>query len=178
VTVTVEDVQTQMRNSPFISSFVLVAEKEQGPRRPGGPASKPHGRPGNQTSAPTLATPNLKWREFDRTDVALRISHDPNGDLEYFANEKNSYLTDAIVRGKEEEHALIKFWFGYGLLLCALGMIKQQQERNEESNEADRRDDDDESTEADDFGRVGFYCDGIARVIIPLIRTLYRGPQS
>ncbi len=178
VTVTVSDVQTQMKDAPFVSHFTLVAESEQDPRPGGGNGHGPHGKLGDRSSAPTLTIPKLKWKSFDEQNIALRISHDADGELEYFANEKNKYFTDAIVRAKEEEHALIRFWFGHGLLLCALGMIKEQQERGEpDSGDDDSIEEADSSRETGPLERVGFYCDGIARIIIPMIRTLYRGPQ-
>jgi hypothetical protein len=71
---------------------------------------------------------------------------------------------------------LIKYWFGYGLLLCALGMQKETEERSA-AKAAESRNGDDENTEVDDLSRIGTCCDGIARVVIPLIRTLYRGPD-
>lgn len=181
VTVTVEDVQTQTRNAPFVSRFVLAVEPEVTPReRPRNPTPPPpRTRPnGSHTSAPTLAIPDLKWKAYEDQHISLLVRNDTEGNPEYFANERNCYLTDALVRAKEEDHALIKFWFGYGLLLCALGMLKQQQERAEVKKRGDGNGSDEEDeSESDDLKLVSSHCDGIARIIIPMIRTLYRGPQ-
>ncbi len=179
VEVRVEDLQTETRNSPFVARFALVAEPESDPRRPGPNQRGPRSQPGTRTHAPTLAIPEIKWKDYDDPKVSLKILHDDSGGLEYFANRKNAYLTDALVRSKEEEHPLIEYWFKYGLLLCALGMQKEVQDRAETKTEFKNGNGGiDEEGEVDELERVSLYCDGIARIIIPLIRTLYRGPQA
>jgi len=179
VTVRVNDIQTEGRNAPFVSRFTLVADREVDPRRSGTNGVRTRSRPGDRTPAPTLAIPELKWKAFDDRRVSIKVSHDEEGQLEYFANSNNMHLTDALVRAKEDEHPLIKYWFGYGLLLCALGMQKEQQERSEvpKANGGSRVSEEGDGYETDDLDRISVHCDGIARVIIPLIRTLYRGPQ-
>ena len=177
VTVTVEDIQTQSRNVPFVSRFTLLAEPEAAPRRPGPKTNGTRNRPGNRTHAPTLAIPELKWKAFEDARVSLKIRHDDSGQPEYFANSNNAYLTDALVRAKEEEHPLIKYWFGYGLLLCALGMQKECEERSAAKTPETNKNSEEEDAEVDDLTRIGLSCNGIARVIVPLIRTLYRGPE-
>ena len=176
VTVTVEDVQTQARNSPFVSRFTLLAEPEYEPK-PRKPGSKtPQPTPGLRKPAPVLAIPKLQWGSYE-PQVSLKVRHDDVGEIEYFANEKNAYLVDALVRAKEEDHQLIKFWFGYGLLLCALGVLKEQQERAEKKDTEDSANgEENEGIAGNDLAQVSFFCDGIARIIIPMIRTLYRGP--
>jgi hypothetical protein len=180
VTIRVSDVQTDARNTPFVSRFTLVADREVDPRRSGTNGVRTRTRPGDRTPAPTLAIPEVKWKAFDDQRIALKVSHDEEGQLEYFTNSNNVYLTDALVRAKEEDHPLIKYWFQYGLLLCALGMQKEQQERSQttpKDNGRNRVSEESEGYEVDDLERIAVHCDGIARVIIPLIRTLYRGPQ-
>lgn len=179
VTIRVDDIQTQARNAPFVARLTLVAEREVDPRRSGTNGIRNRSRPGNRTPAPTLAIPDLKWKAYDDRRVSLKVSHDDQGQLEYFANSNNVYLTDALVRAKEEDHPLIKYWFGYGLLLCALGMQKEGQERSDTrtGNGNDSDGEEGNGNAMDDLGRISLNCDGIARVIIPLIRTLYRGPQ-
>ena len=178
VTVTVEDAETQMRGSPFLSRFTLVAEEESKPRTGSKGGNGRRNRPGSKAEAPTLAVPELKWKAYDDVGVSLRIAHDEAGRPEYFANSNNAYLTDALVRSKEDEHQLVKYWFGYGLLLCALGMQKELEQRAEARGTGGEEDADDESDRSgdDEFERISIHCDGIARVIIPMIRTLYRGP--
>jgi hypothetical protein len=178
VSVVVEDPETQLRGKPFISRFTLVAEEESKPRPGGKGGNGRRKRPGTKAEAPTLAIPELKWKEYGDVGVSLIISHDDEGRPEYFANSKNAYLTDALVRAKEDEHQLVKYWFGYGLLLCALGMQKELQERAEARKSAGDAEEEGDGAAEDDLKRVSTSCNGIARVIIPMIRTLYRGPQA
>lgn len=187
ITVTVEDIETQKCDAPFVSTFTIVAESESEARpRPVIPSPN---RPRNGDKKPgargimSLAIPELKWKSFDDRRISLQIKHDDEGNAEYFANLNNEYLTAELIRAKEEEQALVRFWFGYGLLLCALGMIKAQEERAA-TRSPSQTGDGDESTASDgqgnaeDLSRVASHCDGIARVIVPIIRTLYRGPQT
>ncbi|MEX2029666.1 MAG: hypothetical protein WD906_01665 [Anaerolineales bacterium] len=177
VAVTVEDAETQLHGKPFVAQFTLVAEEESKPRAGGKAANGVRNRPGNKDEAPTLAIPELKWKAHDDVGVSLTISHDEEGRPEYFANSNNAFLMDALVRAKEDEHQLVKYWFGYGLLLCALGMQKELQQRAERRNAAEETDEDADGAVVDELKYVSTSCDGIARVIIPMIRTLYRGPQ-
>jgi hypothetical protein len=109
----------------------------------------------------------------------LQVRYDDKGNYEYFANRDNAYLTTELVRAREDDRKLVEFWFGYGLLLCALGMLKEHQERTDGKESDGEKGTDNEEIEGDgdELKRVSLYCDGIARVIIPMIRTLYRGPQ-
>ena len=180
VKITVTDVQRRGRHAPFAAEFVVLAKPEQD-RKPmatrSGSRSNGNGhRAGNQTDA-RLGIPELKWKNFDDTTVSLQIRNDDEGQPEYFANLKNQFLTAELLKTKVENRRLVEFWFGYGLLLCALGMIKAQTECTQRKRDSD---DDAEETDdaADDFKRISSNCDGIARVIIPIIRTLYRGPAA
>ncbi|PWB81866.1 MAG: hypothetical protein C3F08_00980 [Candidatus Methylomirabilota bacterium] len=178
VKITVEDVQTQTRNAPFVSRFTLLADAEtERSSRPGnGRVSR--SKPGSSVSAPTLAVPEVKEMAFGKPQPSLEVRHDGNDGLEYFMNTDNAYLVTELTRAKEEDKPLVKFWFKYGLLLCALGMLKEQQERDEAKAEVkEELDDEDENRATDELEQVSLYCDGIARVIIPIIRTLYRGPK-
>ena len=102
--------------------------------------------------------------------MSLEIRYDDQGRHEYFANTKNKFLTAELIRAKNEDQSLVKHWFGYGLLLCALGMMKASKERGGANTN------DDTDTPNDDLAIVSAHCQGLARVIIPIIRTLYRGP--
>ena len=173
VKVTVIDIERQTKGAPFISEFTLIADPEQDRRsRPGPPGRRSSGsdnRPGNQAGArPDI--PELKWKEFDDTAVALKIRHDDQGRQEYFVNRKNQFLAAELIKAKDADRELVKYWFGYGLLLCALGMLKVSKERVEANT------DDDTEAAGEDMVRINTHCNGIARVIVPIIRTLYRGP--
>ena len=169
VKVMVTDIERQTKGAPFISEFTLIADPEQDrksrPSPPGRRSSGSGNRPGNQTGAGS-DIPELKWKEFDGTAVSLEIRHDDQGRYEYFANLKNQFLAAELLKAKDEDHVLVKYWFGYGLLLCALGMLKASKERVGVNTDDD----------TEDLPRINTHCDGIARVIVPIIRTLYRGP--
>jgi hypothetical protein len=184
VTTEVEDVETQKRDAPFVSTLTLVAEPESERPRPGPNGPRPRNgdkKPGTKATM-SLAMPKLNWKPFEDRGVSLQIKHDDDGNPEFFANSNNEYLTAELIRAREEDHSLVKFWFGYGLLLCALGMIKTQQERAAKKPQPDLSEDDSAGSNgengADDLARISSHCDGIARVIVPIIRTLYRGPQT
>ena len=173
VKVTVTDIERQVKGAPFISEFTLIADPAQdrnsksGP--PGGRSSGSGKRLRNQAGAST-DIPELKWNENHDTGVSLEIRHDDQGHYEYFANLKNQFLVAEMIKAKDGDRELVQYWFGYGLLLCALGMLKAPKERTEANT------DDDIEAGAEDVARINRHSDGIARVIVPIIRTLYRGP--
>jgi hypothetical protein len=55
--------------------------------------------------------------------------------------------------------------------MSALGILKEQQRRQEE-----RETEKDEVPESVDLEKVGQFCAGLARVVVPMIRALYKGP--
>jgi hypothetical protein len=67
--------------------------------------------------------------------------------------------------------------FKYGLALCALGMLQEAKRISQAKDNADGAQNDGSSADGDDLKAVSSYCNGIARVIVPVIRALYRGPQ-
>ncbi|SPE38144.1 hypothetical protein SBA6_820003 [Candidatus Sulfopaludibacter sp. SbA6] len=79
-------------------------------------------------------------------------------------------------RTKEEEKVLIKHWFVYGLVLAGLGILGEFQ------REREKREDSDSDGNGDgpdlSISTVGRYCAGIARVVVPIIRSLYKGPVN
>lgn len=182
VRITVEDIQTQTRSTPFVSRFTLIADPEAEPRKPGQNGGGRGGGRGSRNTAPTLAIPEVKEKSFEDRRISLQVRYDDQGQHEYFLNLNNEYLMTELARTKEkEDQALIKFWFKYGLLLCALGMLKEQQDRAEaKTNGGDQEETDDiiHSVNGESLNQVSSYCNGIARVIIPIIRSLYRGPQA
>jgi hypothetical protein len=86
---------------------------------------------------------------------------------------------------KEETKPLVKFWFKYGLTLCAMGMMQEEKRRLEakrgEAKKGGKHGNADSNGDADISGenldKIGAYSSGLARVIVPVIRALYRGPQ-
>ena len=170
VKVAVTDIERQTKGAPFISEFTLIADPEQDRKsKPGQPGGRQRGsgnKHGNLTRA-GLDIPDLRWKAFDNTTVALTISHDDQGRHEYVANLNNKFLVAELIQTKDENRALVKHWFGYGLLICALGMLKA-------SERAEANSDDDTEAPGEDLARIITHCNGIARVIVPIIRTLPR----
>jgi hypothetical protein len=181
VKIVVEDVQTQTRSAPFISQFTIVAEDEAEARRGGDGTGRNYGgKPGPKTSAPTLAIPEVIEKNFQEPTTSIEVRNDANGGLEYFLNLDNAFLVTELTRAKEEDKALIKHWFKYGLLLCALGMLKELKERAEgkrRSKGGNGEDGETESEGVDQLKQVSLACNGIASVIVPIIRNLYHGPR-
>jgi hypothetical protein len=177
VRITVEDVN---RSAPFESRFTIIADPEAPPRKPGPrPNDDANTRPGTSRNGPTLAIPDVKEKHFHEPRPSLQARHDDRGQHEYFLNLDNAYLVTELTRAKDADKPLLKFWFKYGLLLCALGMLKEQDDRAEtKMDEAEGDPDTESESKIDSLSQINFYCDGIARVIIPIIRSLYRGPQS
>ena len=97
------------------------------------------------------------------------MATDDQGRHEYFANLNNKFLVAELIQAKDENRELVKYWFGYGLLICALGMLKA-------SERAEANSDDDTEASGEDLARIITHCNGIARVIVPIIRTLPRSP--
>jgi len=176
VKVAVADVQTQTKSTPFVSKLMLLAEPEAEPGKPGGPSNgnRGKGRPGNNNSGPGLAIPEVKEKHYSNPTQSLVVKYDDHDQHEYFLNLDNAYLVTEMTRAKEDDKPLVKYWFKYGLLLCALGMLKEQQDKVEASKR--RASEEEETVAVDELKQVSLSCDGIARVIVPIVRTLYHGP--
>ena len=72
----------------------------------------------------------------------------------------------------KDEGALVKHWFIYGVVLSALGILKELQRLRQETGT-----DAHENGEEDiDLESVGRFCAGLGRVVIPMIRALHKGP--
>jgi hypothetical protein len=177
VTVRVVDVETESRGKPFESTFTIVAEPEAEknsdppPPNPAKPRNRP--QPNGRTSSPRLAIPDVvDEHRPDQPFSSLRIKHNDDSGYDFFLNVDNAFLLTELTRCKSEDRPLIKFWFKYGLALCALGMIQEGKRQAEAEDDGGKPEDDD----ADDLQKVAGYCNGIARVIVPVIRALYRGP--
>ena len=67
-----------------------------------------------------------------------------------------------------------------GYVTQANFFVKEEKQRAGAKPEADARTGDGETNEAagQSLQEIASRCDGLARVIIPIIRSLYRGPQA
>ena len=179
VEVRVEDVETDRKGQPLLSSFTLVAEAETEYK----PGSKPRNgltrtEPRNgKSTLQRLALPQVYDAHHPESPyTALEVKHDAQGGYEFFLNLDNTFLLTELTRSRDEDRGLIVYWFKYGLALCALGILQEEKRRVE--GQKKENDDEVESDEREvDLKRVSSTCDGLARVIVPIIRALYRGPQ-
>jgi hypothetical protein len=182
---TVTDIERDTTGNPFVSEFVLQGAPEAAdtPTPPGGkrlPGTK-HCTNGKQT-APSLAQPKIKevrreqWNDtfyqFDEFS-AVKITNDEetNGYV-FFVNIDNKFLINELHRTKEEEKPLVKHWFVYGLVLAGLGMIGELQRQD------DKKEEDAEENGGVDLAAAGKSCTGLARVVVPIVRALHKGPAA
>jgi hypothetical protein len=181
VKIRVEDVQTEAKGQPFKSEFTLVAEKEEDDRvkPPRDPRPDPPQPPANgPKTAPRLAMPQIHETNAS-PENALEVRHTPDGGFEFFVNVDNIHLTSEFKRTRQDEHPLIRYWFKYGLALCALGMLQDAKAEAKAggngSGKNGRAQEEDEEA-GDQLELIGNVTKGLARVIVPVIRALSKGP--
>lgn len=184
--VTVSDVDREIKGlPPFLSTFILKGVPEtDDATNPHGP--RPKGKKPQQNgkqNAPTLALPKIRevrkeqWNnpmfKFEEHSAVKIINDEETGGYVFFINVDNKFLINELHRTKEEEKALIKHWFVYGVVLAGLGMLgdMQREKAKKSEDKAEGRSEIDPAT-------VGKFCAGIARVIVPIIRALHKGPAA
>jgi hypothetical protein len=108
----------------------------------------------------------------------LRVKRDGQDGYDLYVNLDNTFLLTELSRSGEGEKALFKYWFKYGLALCALGMLQHYRTNNAHDRGALSGDTQGQSADnvGDHVELVNQTMSGIARVIIPIVRRLYRGP--
>lgn len=183
MTVNVTDIQRD-NTGPLVSCFTIkgVPEIEDTPPHPPGrrqPGTK-HSDNGKR-STPQLATPDIrevrrdKWTDpqfqFDEFSALKIINADEGNGYIFFVNMDNRFLINELHKTKEEERALVRHWYKYGVVLSALGILKEIQRVEEEGTTTE-----DEGAEHFDLEKVERFCAGLARVVVPIIRALHRGP--
>jgi hypothetical protein len=188
INVTVTDVEREKwrgtEQGPFVTALELVVEPEDNspPKPPGKPSTKQPQQNGKVT-APRLALPKIleirrdKWNGKYNEYTALRINHAEADDTyDFIVNMDNTCLLTELKRSPSSERALIGFWFKYGLALCALGVLQQQKQQVNSENAQRREGIADDNTDGEDLEALGRITDGLARVIVPVIRSLSKGP--
>jgi hypothetical protein len=181
VEIKVEDVESEGRGGPFVNTFTLIAEPES-ETKPGGrsrSAGTARAEPQNgKNQSQRLAMPPIHDTHCpDLPYTALSVKHDDKGAYEFFLNLDNAFLLTELIRSKGEDRSLILYWFKFGLALCALGILQDEKRKLENQKDSNGSDSGNDDTKEIDLKRVGETCDGLARVIVPIIRALYRGPQ-
>lgn len=172
VTVTVTDEERESRGEePFVTTLSIdVGKPIVTTSEPGRPNDHKRPQKGKKT-APSLALPNITtvrkgaWEEWDppfTEDDGLRVMRDGAGGYDYIVNLDNRYLLTQLTQKNPGDRELLIHWFKYGLAISAMGII-QHSPNGKVSGE-------------DILSRVNDSTNGIASVIIPIIRSLHRGP--
>jgi hypothetical protein len=184
MTVTVTDIERENKGRQLVSQFKMkgVAEAEDIPVPPPGkvPPGKKHNGNGKISSS-VLATPDIREVRRDQWDdphfkfdefSAVRIDNADEGQgFIFFVNMDNRFLINELHKTKDEESNLVRHWFKYGVVLSALGILKELERLQEQGSSKE-----DEDTEALDLERVARFASGLARVVVPMIRALHKGP--
>ncbi len=187
VRVSVSDVS---RATPFQCELKLIVgeevEERKQPPGNGNPSRDPHS-PTPKSPKPSLQLPNPQevrkpdWSRqgFKHEYEALKLKRSENG-LDFFVNIDHPSLVTEMSNVKEDPR-LVKFWFKWGLTLAALGMVRDAEERQKRTHHETKARDGRNGDEDDgglDLEKISFACDGLARAIIPMIRTLHDGPGA
>lgn len=184
VTVTVADVEREIRGMPFVSTFVLRATPSVDDSNPPGPPSGSRGKQSNgKKTGVALALPRVvevhkaEWENYSppfEAQEAVRVRHDGLGGFDYFVNADNAFLLTELTRASDETKPQVRFWFQYGLVLGAVGMIKHQRSLTAQAVTAGSIQGHDVGDDEEDLDQVNEACNGLARVIVPLIGALSR----
>lgn len=181
-TVTVSDVEREMRDAPFTCAFVVRAGPPTEDINPPGPPPHSKGQlsNGRQTGV-ALAVPHIKevpkaeWEQhtppFTEYET-VRIYNDGQGGYDFLVNVDNAFLLTVLDRERAEDKPRTRFRFTYGLVLSAFGMIKYQRLLAEQAVAVGNASRGDEEDAGEDLDRVSDACNGLARVIVPVIQSL------
>ena len=190
VRVKVSDVEDARRGGPFEGAFdVKFIESQERIRKTTErkDVNREDNPVGEKEKSPTLAVPNIMevnkdmWEEMDppfSSIDALRVLHDGDDGFDFYLNVDNSFLLTEMSRSGVSEKELIKYWFKYGLVLCGLGMIQHYRAGpGSATNNGGQMDGDelDHSNGQDPIDQVNEAMPGLARVIIPVVRSLSKG---
>jgi hypothetical protein len=186
--VTVSDIERDTKGKPFLSQFTMKGVPELNTPTPP-PGTRRNGqKPDNSgtQNVPSLAIPKItevrreKWEDpfykFNEHSSVKIINDQETGGYDFFVNIDNKYLINELHRAKEEEKALIKHWFVYGIVLAGLGMLGELKRLNAEAQSEDENEND--PGLSDDLSLVGKFCSGVAKVIVPIIRSLHKVPMA
>jgi hypothetical protein len=183
MTVTVTDIQRDTKGQPFVSRFIIKGAPETEDASSGS-GQRSHGTKRNDNgkqTAPVLATPDIRevrrerWTDpqfqFDEYSALKIINADEGSGYIFFVNMDNRFLINELHKTKQEEGSLVRHWFKYGVVLSALGILKELQRVEQEGPQTE-----DEEPAQFDLEKVGRFCAGLARVVVPMIRALHKGP--
>jgi len=181
--VTVSDIERETKGQPFVSQFMMVGVNEAEDVPPPGhrySGKKPSGN--GKHSAPVYAALDIRevrranWEDpafkFNEYSALKVVNADEENGFVFFVNMDNQFLIHELHKANDQEGSLIRHWFKYGVVLSALGILKELQRLQQEAG----KNNDDNGEEELDLQRIGKFCAGLARVVVPMIRALYKGP--
>jgi hypothetical protein len=161
--------------APFTSSFSMTVTKAEDRTSKSGTKRTRNGSGSNSKTAPRLALPHIvtvrkkDWASHEPpfTEMnGLRVRRSGEGSFDYVVNLDNVYLLTELSKAKAHERDLVIHWFKYGLAISAMGMIQHGKKLNGAGPNGN----------ADSVDTVNLSIDGLASVIVPVIRTLHRMP--
>ncbi len=173
VTVAVTDPERESHGKvPFWCDFEISVGEPEDRVSPPGPKKKPKRPDGKTQEAPRLAMPRITELRKDEWEArgypelgAFRVKSDGEGGYDFYVNVDNPYLLNELVRlPLEADKSLARYWFKWGLYFCAMGMMQHHKRMNASQN----------GEGAVDLDLVNQSVDGLAGVIVPVIRTLNR----
>jgi hypothetical protein len=182
--VTVTDIERDNKGGAFVSRFKMkgTPEADDVPAPPPGPRAPGKQRNENgKVSSAVLAAPIIRevrkhqWDDpqfqFDEYSAVKIVNADEGQGYTFFVNMDNRFLINELHKTKDEESNLVRHWFTYGVVLSSLGILKELERLQEQDSSKE-----DEDTEALDLDRVARFAAGLARVVVPIIRALHKGP--
>jgi hypothetical protein len=189
VAVMVTDLQRESEGkTPFSAGFtVRVTEPDFSTRPPGGSTTRKGPSKNSKSTAPRLALPNIAtirkddWDKFSPPFTehdALRVSAAGDGTYDYTVNVDNVYLITELSKAKDADKDLVVHWFKYGLAISAMGMIQHGKRAASLNGCGSTRGNGANASNgaAPTLDQVNAGMNGLASVIVPIIRTLHRAP--
>jgi hypothetical protein len=186
VTVTVNDEErARLGKAPFVESFTLVVDPadHEPPSSPGDRvhAKRPDGGP---ETALRLGIPHPieirrdQWKQYEmgENDALIVKRSGTEGEYDFILNLDSAQLLSELRRTKEADQDLVTYWYRWGLVLSALGILRHAEERAK-TGAVVVGDNDEHRPVVDPVDVVNSSISGVGRVIVPIIRTLSRGPS-
>lgn len=154
---------------PFNSGFKLEVEADAPPAEPGGTTRPPGAAQFNMPTVNEVRRADWLAYQFDENST-LAIRSGEGDTLDFFINMDNINLRNEIGRRKDRDPRVLEYWFKYGILLLALGIIYRGRQRKGNGDDGEYG-----FAEEDAKTLAVAACDGVAVTIIPTIAQLGQG---
>ena len=164
----------------FESNFTIEVLPPTERKTPPGP--KPPKPPPKRLAIPNIY--EIRRDEWDAEEPAftpydaLRVNRDGEDGYDFWLNRDNTYLLREIKNAKESEKDIVVHWFKWGLALAALGMLQHPKRLAAVRSRKRRGDEPTAPSNGEDvIEAVNHSINGLASMIVPIIRNLYQGPE-